>query len=61
MAKCRKCGDYVSYRGICPACLKKFTDTREENFNKLQEKYGKLSPENIEIIRKEMRKLERKK
>jgi hypothetical protein len=29
MAKCRKCGDYVSYRGICPACLKKFTDARD--------------------------------
>ena len=59
MAKCIRCGkENLSASRICRSCLHSWLDMRTEVFNKLQEKYGKFSPQNQEIFKKQMKRLE---
>ena len=43
---------------ICSTCLSNWSDMRSEIFNALQEKHGKLSPENHQIFIKITKRLE---
>jgi hypothetical protein len=57
MSKCIRCGGETHQR-ICPFCLSNWCDMRSAIFNKLQEKYGKLNPDNHQFFIKQTKKLE---
>ncbi|HRW22333.1 MAG TPA: hypothetical protein P5509_10190 [Bacteroidales bacterium] len=60
MAKCIRCGDdTLTGARICPTCLSNWSDMRTTVFNALQEKYGKLNPQNHKFFIKETKRLER--
>lgn len=44
---------------VCNTCLDSWVEMRETIFNKLQEKYGKLSPSNYQTFIKETKRLEK--
>ena len=59
MAKCRKCGSEAFNRRICTPCLKDWTNMRGIAFEYVQKIHGKMSPENLKVIQKEMKRLDR--
>lgn len=59
MARCRKCGGEVCGRSICRGCLRKWTDMRAIAFGYVQNKHGKMCADNLKVIQKEMKGLDR--
>lgn len=58
MARCRKCGaDVFKGRSICSGCLAEFTTMRKIAMEYIEKKHGKLSPQNLAICQKEMKRL----
>jgi len=58
--RCKTCGESSwPNKWVCPICLKEWTSMRSIAFKFLQDKYGKLCPDNLSIIQKEIKKLER--
>lgn len=60
MRKCIRCGDETS-KGtkVCPTCLRSWGNMRTIIFDMLEEKYGKLCPQNHDIFIKETKRLEK--
>lgn len=59
MARCKTCGGDAITGRICPRCLDEWTAMRSEVHSALQVKLGKLSPQNHEEYKKQMKRLEK--
>ena len=58
--KCIRCNkETIGHMLVCNECLDIWVEMRETIFNKLQEKYGKLSPSNHQTFIKETKRLEK--
>ena len=57
MSRCIRCGGDASFRKICSNCLSKWSDMRALAFDHLQKLYGKMSPDNLPILQKHMKRL----